>query len=223
MPVDDPQAKPGKDLNWHAFLGDRPKREFSVDRFFRWRLFEDYAGGPVTDLYPHCLTQVIDILGVGFPESVVALGGIHRYSYELRDVPDTFNLIAQYPENVTITVMGTQANDFNTTEMRGSGQRCPVIRGWDGSLTIEKNKEIMFTPVRVKDAKQPQQVAIEHPEDNVEHWRNLIACCRERNKNTWSPMDLAFRTQTVLHMAMFAHKQKQTAMFDNRKKEIVLS
>lgn len=46
MTIDDPNAKPGKDLNWVAFLGDAPKRAFSIDRFFRGRLFKDYAGGP---------------------------------------------------------------------------------------------------------------------------------------------------------------------------------
>jgi len=222
MAVDDPNAKPGKDLNWEAFLGDAPKRTFSVDRYFRWRLFEDYAGGPVTDLYPHCLTQVVDILSVGFPESVVALGGIHRYDYELRDVTDTFNLIAQYPEKVTITVMGTQANDYNTTDQRGAGNRCPVIRGWDGTLTIQNNKEVVFTPLQVREAKAPQRIPIERAENNVEHWRNLIECSRGRNKQTWSPMDLAFKTQTVLQMAMLAHKNVKTARFDSKAKEIIL-
>ncbi|MBN2376049.1 MAG: Gfo/Idh/MocA family oxidoreductase [Sedimentisphaerales bacterium] len=222
MPVDDANAKPGKDLNWEAFLGDSPKREFNVDRFFRWRLFEDYAGGPVTDLYPHSLTQVIDILGVDFPEKVVALGGIHRYDYELREVPDTFNLIAQYPEKVTISVLGTQANDFNATESRGSGQRIPVIRGWDGSLSISGNKEILFTPLRIQGAKEPQRIAINHSEDNIQHWRNLIECCRKRDKQTWSPMDLAFRTQTVLQMAMLSHRMGRTAEFDKAKRSIVI-
>ena len=50
MPIDDPNARPGPDLNWEAFLGDSPKRPFDVSRFFRWRMYEDYAGGPVTDL-----------------------------------------------------------------------------------------------------------------------------------------------------------------------------
>ena len=222
MPVDDPAARPGPDLNWEAFLGDSPKREFSVDRFFRWRLFSDYAGGPVTDLYPHSLTQVVDILGVGFPSEVVAVGGIHRYPYELRDVPDTFHLLAQYPEKVTISVLGTQANDYQTTEMRGSGQRCPVIRGFDGTLTIEKNQEIVFTPLREKDAKMPRRIPIEGNEDNVEHWRNLLDCCRTRQKATWSPMDLAFRTQTVLHMASLAMRAGKTARFDAAKREIVI-
>jgi predicted dehydrogenase len=222
MTIDDPNAMAGKDLNWEAFLGDSPKRAFSVDRYFRWRLFEDYAGGPVTDLYPHCLTQVIDILGVDMPESVVALGGIHRYDYELREVPDTFNLIAQYPEKVTISVLGTQANDFNSGPLRGSGQRCPVIRGWEGSLTIsDNNKQIIFTPIREKGAKAPLTVPIETGEDNLKHWKNLLDCCRSRNKNTWSPMDLAFRTQTVLQMAMLGNRSKKVLRYNKDTMEIV--
>jgi predicted dehydrogenase len=222
MKVDDPNARPGPDLDWDAFQGDAPRREFSVDRLFRWRLFEDYAGGPVTDLYPHCLTQVIDILGVGCPAQVVALGGIHRYDYELRDVPDTFNLLAQYPEKVTISVLGTQANDFNATPRRGAGQRCPVIRGWEGSLAIDaNNREIVFTPLKEKGAKPPQRVAIERSESNLDLWRNLIDCAWAGRRDTWSPADLAFRTQTVLHMAMLAHRQGVTARFDAQRREIL--
>ncbi len=223
MPVDNPDAKPGPDLNWEAFLGDAPKRPFSVDRFFRWRLFEDYAGGPVTDLYPHCLTQVIDILGVGFPSEVVALGGIHRYSYELRDVPDTFNLLAQYPENVTISVLGTQGNDYQTTDQRGAGQRSPVIRGWDGSLYIENNRNIVFMPIKVKGAKDPQKIPIERGESNIEHWRNLLECCRtRRTQDLWSPMELQFRTQTVLQMAMRSYKEGRTLRFDADKRAMTV-
>lgn len=222
MRIDDPNLKPGPGLDWKAFQGDAPKREFSVDRLFRWRLFEDYAGGPVTDLYPHCLTQVIFILGVGFPDKVAALGGIHRYDYELRDVPDTFNLIAQYPEKVTISVLGTQANDFNATPLRGAGQRCPVIRGWEGSLTIDtNNKDILFTPLREKGAKPPQRIPIEHGENNLELWKNLITCAREGRKDTWSTADLAFRTQTVLQMAMHSHRRGVTARFDAKRRQIV--
>ena len=222
MGIDDPKAKPGKDMDWEAFLGDAPKQPYSVDRHFRWRLFADYAGGPVTDLYPHCLTQVVDILGVGFPEMVVATGGIHRYNYKLREVPDTFNLLAQYPEKVTISVLGTQANDFNGTDHRGSGQRQPIIRGWDGTLTIAKNKEIVFTPIRMRGAKKPQRFAIERGEDNVQHWKNLLDCARAGTKETWSPMDLAFRTQTVCQMAALALRETKVAKFDPKAKKIIL-
>ncbi len=223
MKVDDPNIKPGKDLDWDGFQGDAPKHKFSVDRLFRWRLFKDYAGGPVTDLYPHCLTQVVGILGVGFPEKVVALGGVHRYEYELRNVPDTFNLIAQYPEKVTISVLGTQANDFNATPQRGAGQRCPVIRGWDGSLSIDTdNKHIVFMPVKEKGMmKKPEKFPIEQPENILNHWKNLIECAQQGRKDTWSPMDLAFRTQTILQMAMMAYRDSVVARFDARARRIL--
>jgi len=222
MRVDDKNAKAGKDMNWEAFLGDAPKVPYSVDRQFRWRLFEDYAGGPSTDLYPHCLTQVVDILGVGFPSTVVATGGIHRYDYKLREVPDTFSLLADYPEKVTISVVGTQGNDFVGTDRRGAGARCPFIRGWDGTLTIHQNKEILFTPIRIRGAKKPRRVAIERPENNILHWKNLIDCARAGDKKTWSPMHLAFRTQTILQMAMLGWKAGKVAKFDQAKKEITV-
>jgi predicted dehydrogenase len=220
MPVDDPNARPGPDLDWEAFLGEAPRREFSVDRFFRWRLFEDYAGGPATDLYPHCLTQVVDILGVGMPSEVVGMGSVSRYPYELREVPDTFSLIAQYPEQVTIAVLGTQGNDFQTTERRGAGQRQPVIRGWEGSLTISKNRDIVFTPIQERGAKAPQSFPIQRAENNTDHWKNLLDNARAKKTDTWSPMDLALRTQAVLQMAMKAWKEGRTSRFNPETKTL---
>jgi len=220
MPIDDPNARPGKDLNWEAFLGDAPKRPFDVDRFFRWRLYEDYAGGPVTDLYPHCLTQVVDVLGVTFPQTVVATGGIHRYDYELREVPDTFNMLADYPEKVSVSVVGTQGNDFQGTGTRGSGQRIPVIRGWDASLTIQGN-EIVLTPVEGS-KKEPQRFAIERGEDMIEHWRNFLSCCRSRDQRTWSPADLAYYVQTALIMAKWSLRQGKVAAFDAARQKIII-
>jgi predicted dehydrogenase len=223
MEVPDKNAKPGADLNWEAFLGDRPKREFTVDRFFRWRLFEDYAGGPVTDIYPHCATQIVDILGVSFPEKVVAIGGIDRYEYELRDVPDAFNLLARYSEKVTISVLGSFANAYNSSDgSRGSGSRVPIIRGWDGTLTIDRNqKEIVFTPTDGS-GKERKRVPIERGENMTDHWKNLIECCQKRQKTTWSPMDLAYRTQTMLIMAMLAHKNEKVVKFDAKEQKVIL-
>jgi predicted dehydrogenase len=220
MPVDDANAKPGKDLDWEAFLGDAPKRDFNVDRFFRWRLFEDYAGGPATDLYPHCLTQVIDILGVTFPKTVVATGGIHRYEYELREVPDTFNMLADYPEKITVSVIGTQANDFQGTGARGSGQRTPIIRGWDGALTVQ-GKEIVLT-YNGELKKEPKRFPIEKGEDMIEHWRNFLSGCRAHDPKTWSPAELAYHVQTALIMASLAWRKGKVARFDAASQRIEL-
>ena len=64
MPIADPEAMPGPDLDWDAFLGDAPKVPFTVDRFFSWRKHLDYADGPCTDLLPHLFTPFASAIGL---------------------------------------------------------------------------------------------------------------------------------------------------------------
>ena len=218
MPIDDPNAKPGPDLNWEAFLGDTPKRPFDVSRFFRWRMYEDYSGGPSTDLFPHSLTPVLYILGVKMPSLVVATGG--KFRYQEREIPDTFNTLIDYPEGITVAVLGTQGNDYQGAGSRGSPGRVPVIRGWDGTLTIQGN-EIVFVPADGS-KKKPQRFAIEHGEDFTGYWRDFLACCRSGKKETASPMDLAYRVQTALQMGMLGLREGKAAKFDVDKEQIVL-
>jgi predicted dehydrogenase len=218
MPIDDPKAVPGKDLNWEAFLGGAPKRDFDVSRFFRWRMYEDYAGGPVTDLFPHSLTPVVHMLGVTVPQMVVASGGIFRYPE--REVPDTFNMLIDYPEKVTVAVLGTQGNNDPTTPARGAGGRVPVLRGWDGSLTVRGN-EIVLAPAEGSD-KKPQTWPIERGEDMAEYWKKFLDCCREGRQDTYAPADLAYHVQTALIMGMWSLRQGKVAKFDPAKREIVM-
>jgi predicted dehydrogenase len=226
MTVDDPAAKPGPDLDWEAFLGDSPKRSFDASRFFRWRMYEDYAGGPATDLYPHSLTPVLYVLDLKMPSVVTATGGKFRYTE--REVPDTFNVLIDYPEKVTVTVSGTLGNDNQGTGLRGTGMKIPILRGWDGSLTIEGN-EIVFVPAPPgldwdeKPAGPPRRFAIEHGEDLVEYWRHFLNCCRSRERNTLCPMDLAYHAQTPLLMAIAGWREGKVARFDAASEKIVLS
>lgn len=218
MPIDDPNVKPGPDLNWEAFLGDAPRRPFDVSRCFRWRMYEDYSGGPGTDLFPHSLTPVVYIMGLDMPSSAVGTGG--KFRYEEREVPDTFNMLVDYPNKVTVAVLGTQGNDFNgSTGGRGSVNRCPTIRGWEGTLTFEK-EEIVFTPAGGA-KKEKQRIRIEQPEDNARYWETLFECCRTRQQPVGT-MRLAYRVQTAVQMAMLAHRKRTMARFDAENEEIVL-
>jgi predicted dehydrogenase len=218
MPIDDPNAKPGPDLDWEAFLGDSPKRPFSVSRFFRWRMYWDYAGGPSTDLYPHTLTPVVKILGVTFPETVVATGG--KFRYEEREVPDTFNMLIDYPEKITVAVLGTQGNDFPGGESRGSPGRCPVIRGWEGTITFEGNEVVVRPQPGVK--REEKRIVAERGESMLEYWRNFLTCCRTRQK-PWSPIeDLGYHVQTALQMGVWSLREGKVARFDREREEIVL-
>ncbi|MCD6304189.1 MAG: Gfo/Idh/MocA family oxidoreductase [Planctomycetes bacterium] len=217
MPIPDKNAKPGKDLNWEAFLGDAPKRPFDISRFFRWRMYEDYAGGPVTDLFPHSLTPVVFMMDAGLPSIAVATGG--KFRYQQREVPDTFNMLVDYPRKMTIAVLGTQGNSYQDASHRGAGGRSPIIRGWEGTLTFERT-EIVFTPISRR--KKPRRFKIEHGESVVDHWKNLLNCIRSRNPKTNSPVRLAYEVQTALIMAMLAFRAGRTAKFDAEKEQIVV-
>ncbi|HPA40794.1 MAG TPA: Gfo/Idh/MocA family oxidoreductase [Candidatus Hydrogenedentes bacterium] len=216
MPIDDPEARPGPDLDWDAFLGDAPKRPFDVSRFFRWRMYEDYAGGPVTDLYPHVLTQVIDILGVTHPSHAVATGG--KYRYQEREVPDTFNMLVEYPENISIAVLGTQGSNYQGTGGRDD-IRIPVIRGWDGALTIQGN-DIVFIPDNLADARKERRFPIERGYNVLYLMRNLVECAVTGARTLDSGPALAYHTQTALLMGMTAYREKKTAFFNAERQEI---
>jgi predicted dehydrogenase len=219
MRIDDPNAKPGNDLDWDAFLGDSPKRPFDVSRFFRWRMYEDYAGGPVTDLFPHSYTPVLSILGVTLPSKVVATGG--KFRYQEREIPDTFNMLVDYPEKITVACLGTQGNNFAGTGARGAGGRLPIIRGWEGTLTVD-GKEIVFTPAEGS-KKKAQRFAIEHGEDWYGYWKAFIKCCHERDTNTLSNADMAYHVQTALQMAMLGFREEKVAIFDAKKEKITMA
>jgi predicted dehydrogenase len=218
MHIDDPNAKPGPDLNWEAFLGDSPERPFDVSRFFRWRMYEDYAGGPSTDLYPHSLTPVIYMLGLGMPSMAVSTGGMFRYTE--REVPDTYNILIDYPEKVTVAVLGTQGNDFQGTGSRGAGGRIPVLRGWDGTLTIQ-GEQIVFVPA-AESKGEPKTFPIEAKEDMVRYFQHFLDCCRTRTKDTWSTAQLAYHVQTALQMGTLALREGAVARFDAGQQKIVV-
>ena len=218
MPIDDKNVQPGPDLNWEAFLGDSPRRPFDVSRFFRWRMYEDYAGGPVTDLFPHSLTPVVSMLGVTFPSIVVATGGMFRYTE--REVPDTFNMLIDYPQKVTVAVLGTQGNNDPTLPGRGAGQRVPTIRGWDGSLTVS-GKEIVFAPAEGA-KKERKTFPIEQGENNIDHWKNLLDCAKSRKNELNCPIELGYHVQTALIMGYMAMKHGKTVKFDAAKEQIIL-
>jgi predicted dehydrogenase len=214
MPIPDKTARPGPDLDWEGFLGDAPKVPFTVDRFFSWRKYLDYAGGPCTDLFPHVLTPFISLLGVKYPAIAAGTGGIYKYTTYDREVPDTFNMILEYPENISITLVCTLANDAQTE---------PALRGDEGTITLQGPAfEGGFDSVTLIPAKGERKVFPgEKPDTTLLHWKNFIDCVRSREKPV-SDVEFGFKVQVALNMAMLSYLHKKIAQFDFVKEEILV-
>ena len=82
-------------------------------------------------------------------------------------------------------------------------------------------KEIVLT-YNADLKKEARKFPIEKDEDMIGHWKNLLECCRKRDQQTFSPPDLAYRTQTALIMASLAWRQGKVAKFDPANQRIVL-
>jgi predicted dehydrogenase len=122
-----PDASPST-VNWEMFLGSAPRHPFSLERFFRWRCFEDYSGGIATDLFVHLSTAIHYMMDSGMPSSVMAMGQLYRWK-DGRDVPDTLNALLEYPEGFAVNLSST----FNNQLSAESGFQ---VLGTEGSLTI---------------------------------------------------------------------------------------
>lgn len=215
MPIGDPEAKPGVEIDWEAFLGDAPKVPFSVQRFFSWRKYLDYAGGPCTDLFPHLLTPFVSALGLKSPSLAVASGGIFKYTTYDREVPDTFNLCLDYPEKLSIVLVCTLSNGYHTE---------PAIRGDEGTLTLQNPAEWAsgFDSITLWPRKGEKKVVPGGRLDaTYAHWQNFLSCVRTREKPV-SDVEFGLHVQTALNMGLLAFLNKKVAQFDSGMKEITL-
>lgn len=215
MPIADPEAKPGPDLDWEAFLGDAPKVPFTVQRFFSWRKYLDYAGGPCTDLLPHLFTPFLSAMGLKFPARAVGSGGIFKYTTYDREVPDTFNMCLDYPEKLSVVIVSTLANDYVTE---------PAIHGDEGTLTLQNPGEwnVGIDSITVIPRKGERRVfPLTKADTTHAHWRNFIQCARRREKPV-SDVEFGLHVQAALNMAMLSLLHDKVARFDFEKKSILI-
>jgi predicted dehydrogenase len=133
-----PDASP-KTVNWEMFIGPAPKRPFSLERFFRWRCYQDYSGGIATDLFVHLCTTIHYLMDAKVPARAIALGELYRWK-ESREVPDTINAVLEYNEGFTVNLSSTFNNE-------NSGEGSFQFLGTKGTLTVGSN--LTFTPENV--------------------------------------------------------------------------
>ena len=211
MRIPDPNAKPGEDLDWQRFLGDAPKVDFTVSRFFQWRLYWDYAGGPATDLLVHTFTPVFCLLDLDYPQRVFGGGGCFQYD---REVPDQCNIIADYEDGPSI-VMTNSLSNYTGVETK--------IRGTNGIILLT-DSGIRIVPIDPKTNKETDEIILKWNGmgDTAKLWRNLLECVESR-RQPFSPIAAAVRVQAPLSAGIISHREGKVVSFDPVTKELVLS
>jgi predicted dehydrogenase len=105
----DDQGNPGN-INWKEFLGNTPWYEFDPKRYFNWHRFSEYGTGFIGNDFSHQYDCINQVLRIGIPETVVALGGQYYYK-NCGDMPDVLNAVFSYPKKgFNLTYDGTLKN-----------------------------------------------------------------------------------------------------------------
>ncbi len=166
----EPEARPGENLDWKAFLGPAPKRPWDPDRFFSWRRYWDYSGGIASDLFVHRVTRIIRALGLTFPERVTATGGKFAFPESKAEIPDTLNILADYPAGLTVQLISSMGNETGVDHL---------LRGTKATLKFTRTG-FVITPQR-QYARDMQEIV--HQKTGGEeldlHHRNLINAIRK--------------------------------------------
>jgi len=207
-----PEATP-ENTDWNRFLGPAPKRAWSPERYFQWRLYWDYSGGISTDLLVHQTDIVNCMLDKTVPATCVATGGIYRW-HDDRDTPDTFSAIYEYPGDLQINYSCYFGNDHY-----GYGEQ---LCGNEGTIEVMNRQDLYFTPEAFK-GKPPAKVAARQPihlngrkdfnegDGAINHFRNFVQSVLG-NEKPIAPPTVGQQAAISGHMA--------TLSFQNRKKII---
>ena len=201
----DDMPKPA-DLDWNAWLGSAPRVEWNPHHYFEWRNFSMYSGGIATDLFVHRITRIVKALDLTYPRRVVGMGGIWQWP-KLRDLPDNFEMICEYPQGLTVYVLGTQSNRVGIDHL---------IRGYRGTLYFTDEGWV----AKDKDGK----VLAEHKKTGAEdihlHHTNLHNHLRN-NEPLNCPVELGVAGVAAVVMANESWRTGQMMGWDNAAQAIV--
>ena len=198
----------GETINWKAFLGEAPSREFDANRYVNWRLFWDYSGGNVYENMCHQLAFWYKVMKLSIPRAVTMTGGLYLWK-DGREVPDTMNVAMEHSEEILYSWdSGFGNNQPGSVEF---------VLGTDG--TISRKQQIRCQPQKVNrpDGAEVLGRTLTPPRA---HMQNFLDSIRGRAKPN-CPFEIGYRVSIACRMAVMSYRQQRRVTWDARHEEIV--
>jgi len=205
-------------VDWARFLGPAPKRPFSKERFFQWRLYWDYSGGISTDLLVHQTDITHFVLGKTVPLACMASGSILRWKDD-RDCPDTMSVVLDYPG------MQLSYSCYFGNDHYGYGEQ---FMGNEGTIEVLNRQTLNFYPEKFG-GKAPARVAARGESSetlpagdarSVEaHIANFFAAVRGQEKLI-APLEIGQNAAISGHIATLSQAKGQKVYWDANTRKI---
>jgi predicted dehydrogenase len=198
------------------WLGKAPKRQWSPERYFRWRKYWDYGNGIIGDLWPHRLHPLMLAMNViEFPKTVSCVGGIlcntDEGNGEVRDVADATMMMVEFPSGTMIFLAGATVNERGLEDVI-HGQKANLLFG-GGKLQLQPERP--FT-----DEIEAKDETPEGPgESYARHHKNLIECIKNGQEPNCG-IELGVRVQTIVSLAERSYRKAKTYHFDASRRKV---
>jgi predicted dehydrogenase len=226
-----PEGKGDDYIDWKTWLGPAPKRGWDADRFFRFRKYWDYSGGIATDLFYHVVAPLQICWGEAqFPTKVMGDGGIYVFKDE-REVPDTFNLMAEFAQGHCLVLSSSMANSQHIPGM---------IRGHEGTIIMVENGQfesptdhITVKPEVVWNEKENKRAGVTaeyeqkfgldsieipvdlEPDMMTRHVSNFLDCVRSRQKPHLD-VETGARAQALINLSVESYRDGRVLYWDEK-------
>ena len=205
-------------VNWNLFLSGRPMIPFDAYKFINWRLFWQFSGGNITENFVHQIGWIISAMGLELPQAATMMGGVYSVK-DGRQVPDTFAVSLEYPDDLLVVWQSTFSNRRYGLGERFLGNKGTIehVSGSNEMITGQQitndprtNEENAYGPVNYYPEKtnNPDGVAIKGETFGVNHMENWIACMRDRRQPNGT-VEIGYLAAVACHMANLAYKQKR--------------
>ncbi|MCU1273346.1 MAG: Oxidoreductase, partial [Bryobacterales bacterium] len=220
-----PDGKGDNYIDWKMWLGSAPKRPYNADRFFRFRKYWDYSGGIATDLFFHVVAPLnICWPEPQFPHRVMSSGGIYVFN-DGREVPDTFNLMADFEKKHSLVLSSSMANSQHIPGLIRGHQGTIIMvdhgqfEGETDHITVKPEKRAIDEAYKAKWGDSDISIPVtEKPE--WAHTQNFLDCVRSRQKPVLD-VDTAFRAQVTISMSVQSYREGRVLYWDEKNLKVV--
>jgi predicted dehydrogenase len=236
-----PDASP-ETIDWERFLGNATPRPFDAQRFFQFRNWWDYGTGIAGDECVHLLSRVHYVLGVQFPRTAMAAGGIYKWTGD-REVPDVHNTLYDYGKFQAVVMANLACNwdteeivrffgDKGTVELREMSANFvpynPVedylypLESWpkdtkEKFLAEHKDDPLADIGTARQQPQRPKESFPQKEEGTEDHIRNFFECVKSRRQPIEN-VEFGLGTAVACHMANISYIKKKQVIWDADKR-----
>ncbi len=195
-----------EDVDWEAYLFNKPMRSFDPILLRQWQLHKDFSNGISGLWMSHFADAVNMLLGTTYPANAMTNGGTYIWRKN-REHCDTYHTLISYPENFLFDWSMSLGNAF------GGKFR---LFGTNGMFDVYK---MTFSGEGAHGDKALKEKKVK-PQASENHMENWLKCLRSRNRPN---ADIEYGHQHAVASIMAAaslHNGKRY-MWDNEKKQVI--